>query len=171
MTNITVLVAVYNAEDYLEQCLDSLLGQSLRDIQVVCIDDASTDRSPDILRRYAQADGRVCLLRMEENSGQAVARNRGLEMATGELTTMVDADDYLAPDALEQLWRAYRANPSADAAVFRLVRAASVWTGACTDITPSAPTFIAAIPIMRNAASIPTTSLRASTTCTVAKWP
>ena len=122
MTNITVLVAVYNAEDYLEQCLDSLLGQSLRNIQVVCIDDASTDRSPDILRRYAQADGRVCMLRMEENSGQAVARNRGLEMATGELTTMVDADDYLAPDALEQLWRAYRANPSADAAVLRLVR-------------------------------------------------
>lgn len=70
MTNITVLVAVYNAEDYLEQCLDSLLGQSLRDIQVVCIDDASTDRSPDILRRYAQADGRVCLLRMEETAGR-----------------------------------------------------------------------------------------------------
>ena len=62
MTNITVLVAVYNAEDYLEQCLDSLLGQSLRDIQVVCIDDASIDRSPDILHRYAQADGRVCLM-------------------------------------------------------------------------------------------------------------
>ena len=95
MSKVTILVAVYNAERYLAQCLDSLCQQTLRDIQIVCIDDCSTDHSPQILREYAARDSRIVCLRTPVNSGQAVARNLGLTIATGEFTTMLDSDDWL----------------------------------------------------------------------------
>lgn len=121
MPRFTVLVAVYNAEAWLPQCLDSLLGQTEQSLEVICIDDCSTDGSADVVRRYMAHDDRVSLLRTSHNSGQAVARNLGLEQARGELTTMVDADDWLAPDSLERMWKAFCAEPDNDAVVFRLV--------------------------------------------------
>jgi glycosyltransferase involved in cell wall biosynthesis len=102
MAKVTVLVAVYNAEKYLPQCLDSLKGQTLRDIQVVCIDDASTDRSLQLLNDYALGDFRFDVIHLQQNRGQAHARNEGLKLARGEHICMVDADDWLEPDALEQ---------------------------------------------------------------------
>lgn len=122
MPQISILVAVYNTAPYLPQCLDSLCGQTLRDIQIICIDDCSTDQSPQILADYAQRDARITLLRTPHNSGQAAARNLGLQMATGEFTTFVDSDDWLAPDALEQVLEALAQNPANDCAVMRLIK-------------------------------------------------
>lgn len=122
MPQISILVAVYNTAPYLPQCLDSLCGQTLRDIQIICIDDCSTDQSPQILADYAQRDARITLLRTPHNSGQAAARNLGLQMATGEFTTFVDSDDWLAPDALEQALEALTQNPANDCAVMRLIK-------------------------------------------------
>lgn len=122
MPQISILVAVYNTAPYLPQCLDSLCGQTLRDIQIICIDDCSTDQSPQILADYAQRDARITLLRTPHNSGQAAARNLGLQIATGEFTTFVDSDDWLAPDALEQALEALTQNPANDCAVMRLIK-------------------------------------------------
>lgn len=122
MPQISILVAVYNTAPYLPQCLDSLCGQTLRDIQIICIDDCSTDQSPQILADYAQRDARITLLRTPHNSGQAAARNLGLQIATGEFTTFVDSDDWLAPDALEQALETLAQNPANDCAVMRLIK-------------------------------------------------
>lgn len=121
MTKITILVAIYNAEHYLAQCLDSLCEQTLRDIQIVCIDDCSTDASPQIIARYAAHDSRIVSLKTAHNSGQAVARNLGLSVAEGEYTTMLDADDWYAPDALERAYQALQANAENDVAVMRVM--------------------------------------------------
>lgn len=121
MPHFTILVAVYNAEAWLPQCLDSLLGQTEQSLEVICIDDCSTDHSTDVVKQYMERDERVRLLSTPENSGQAVARNIGLAEARGTLTTMVDADDWLAPNALELMWNAFCADPDNDAVVFRLV--------------------------------------------------
>lgn len=117
----TVLVAVYNAAEWLPRCLDSLLSQTEQSVEVLCIDDCSSDTSADVIREYAQRDSRVVYLRTPQNSGQAVARNLGLEHAHGTLTTMVDADDWLAPDSLERLWEGFNSDPEADAVAFRLI--------------------------------------------------
>ena len=101
MAKVTVLVAVYNAGQYLPQCLDSLKGQTLHDIQVVCVDDASTDNSLQLLTECALGDPRFEVVRLHQNAGQAHARNQGLKLATGRYVCMVDADDWLEPDALE----------------------------------------------------------------------
>lgn len=69
MVKVSVLVAVYNAEAYLRECLDSLVGQTLREIQVICVDDASTDGSWGILQEYAQKDRRIEIVHLEENGG------------------------------------------------------------------------------------------------------
>lgn len=124
MPAVTLLVAIYNAAETLPRCLDSLLTQTLADIQIVCIDDASTDDTPAILARYAQVDNRITTLRLTENGGQAHARNCGLALAEGAFIGMVDADDWLAPDALEQAWRVITRYPKTDAVLFDLIK---VW--------------------------------------------
>lgn len=111
---VSVLVAVYNAEKYLSACLDSLVGQTHQDIQIICIDDASTDGSWQILERYAAKDSRIVLLRQAVNSGIASTRNRGLQVAEGEYVTMLDSDDWLAPDALEQACKVAMADDEND---------------------------------------------------------
>lgn len=121
MSRVTVLVAAYNAGKYLEECLDSLTGQTLKDIRIVCIDDASTDNTLSILRRYAASDRRVTIIGCNENRGQAVARNMGIELADSDYITMVDADDLLSPDALESAVSVLDAHPGTGSVLFRLV--------------------------------------------------
>lgn len=96
MPKISVVIPVYDAARWLRYCLDSVLGQSLQDIEVICVDDGSTDGSAAILAEYAEKDGRMRVL-AQENSGQGVARNRGLEIAQGEFVAFLDSDD-LYPD-------------------------------------------------------------------------
>ncbi|MCD7801400.1 MAG: glycosyltransferase [Clostridiales bacterium] len=103
MPKLSIIIPVYNASAYLEQALDSVLNQSLKDIEVICVDDGSTDSSPDILRRYAKKDSRVRLLH-QDNLHAGVARNAGLAVATGEYVHFLDADDYVLDHAYEALY-------------------------------------------------------------------
>ena len=109
---ITVLVAVYNAEKYLRDCLDSLVGQTLKEIQVLCVDDASTDHSWSILQEYATLDKRIEIIHLDKNGGQANARNIALKLAKGLYTCFLDSDDWLSPDALELSAPPARRNPA-----------------------------------------------------------
>lgn len=118
----SVLVAVYNAVPYLQACLDSILHQSVDDLQILCVDDASTDDSAQILSEYAARDERVEVIRLDHNQGQASARNVALTRAKGEWILMVDADDLLGEDALAEIKRTIKRFPSADCIVLQLVR-------------------------------------------------
>lgn len=95
---ISVIIPVYNQERYISQCLDSTLGQTLGDLEVVCIDDGSTDGSGAVLDAYATKDSRVRVVH-RENRGVGPTRNEGLTMARGEFVTFMDPDDYY-PDGL-----------------------------------------------------------------------
>ena len=119
MPKVTVLVAVYNAERFLPQCLDSLLAQTMGDFQVICIDDASTDHSLQVLNDYALRDLRIEVVRLLENRGQAHARNEGLKQAEGDIICMLDADDWLSADALERMVEAF--DEQTDSVLFDLV--------------------------------------------------
>lgn len=118
----SVLVAVYNAAPYLRACLDSVLHQSVDELQILCVDDASTDDSLSILSEYAARDRRVEVIRLDQNQGQAAARNVALSRAKGEWILMVDADDLLGEDALAEIERTIKRFPSADCIVLQLVR-------------------------------------------------
>ena len=121
MSRVTVLVAAYNAAKYLEECLDSLVNQTLKDIQIVCIDDASTDSTPQILSEYAAKDSRIQILQRSENAGQAVARNMGIRVADGDYITMLDADDWLSADALEKAVNILDQDPETGSVLLQLV--------------------------------------------------
>lgn len=100
---ISVVIPVHNAEKYLCACLNSVVGQTLKEIEIVCVDDGSTDGSVAILAEYAKRDSRIRVL-TQPNAGQGMARNRGLEQATGEYVYFMDADDELAePGAFARL--------------------------------------------------------------------
>lgn len=106
MPKVSVIIPVYNAESYLGECLDSVLGQTLKDIEAVCVDDGSTDGSAKILAGYAAKDSRVKVL-TQRNSGAGAARNAGIDAAGGMFLAFMDPDDfYPAPEALEKLFDA-----------------------------------------------------------------
>lgn len=94
---ISVIVPVYNVEPYLEKCLDSIIGQTYKDLEILVIDDGSTDRSGEICDNYAQKDKRIKVFHTE-NQGLSTARNLGLDHAKGEYIGFVDSDDWIEPD-------------------------------------------------------------------------
>ncbi len=100
---VSVIIPVYNAAEFLPECLDSVLGQTLKEIEVICVDDGSTDDSLEILNAYAQKDNRIKVL-TQANQRQSIARNTAMEVATGQYVQFLDADDYLEPDACECLY-------------------------------------------------------------------
>ncbi len=100
---MSIIVPVYNAAEFLPECLDSLINQTLKEIEIICVNDGSTDNSLDILNAYAQKDNRIKVL-SQENQGQAIARNKAVTEATGTYIQYVDADDYLEPNACELLY-------------------------------------------------------------------
>jgi len=97
---ISVIIPFYNVEEYVKECLDSVLNQAIKEIEVICIDDGSTDGTLDILKDYEKNDPRI-VLKQQKNSGPSVARNLGLSLAKGEYISFVDSDDVLAPGAYE----------------------------------------------------------------------
>ena len=117
----SLLVAVYNAERYLSACLDSLVGQTLRDIQIICIDDASTDNSWNILQHYAERDCRIESIRLDTNAGQAHARNEGLRRVRGRYIGFVDSDDWLSPDCLQQTLETFAQHPQTGCVLLRTI--------------------------------------------------
>ena len=102
MCKVSILVPVYNVEAYLPKCLDSLIGQTLREIEIICIDDGSTDRSGEILDEYAEKDKRIHVVH-QENGGLAFARNKALDLVKTEYLTFVDSDDYIDVRMLEKM--------------------------------------------------------------------
>ena len=107
---ISVIIPIYNSEKYLHDCLDSVLSQTLDDIEVICINDGSVDGSLDILKGYAEKDKRIVVLD-KANEGVAVARNIGINKANGEFVCFMDSDDlYPTDDVLETLYSKAKEN-------------------------------------------------------------
>ena len=104
MVKVSVIVPVYNMEKYLQQCLDSLLVQTLEDIEIICVNDGSTDSSAEILACYVAKDERIKVIN-KPNGGLSSARNAGIRKAIGEYIGFVDSDDYIAPDFYEKLYQ------------------------------------------------------------------
>lgn len=101
---ISVIVPVFNMEQYLKQCLDSVTMQTFEHIEIICIDDGSTDNSPAILAEYAARDSRI-IIHTQPNAGLSAARNAGLRIARGEWITGLDSDDWLEKDAYEYFYK------------------------------------------------------------------
>ena len=99
---LSLLIPIYNVERYLRECLDSAVAQTLEDIEIICINDGSTDNSPAIIREYMERDARVKMID-KANSGYGDSMNHGLEMARGKYVGILESDDFMAPDALEKL--------------------------------------------------------------------
>lgn len=126
---VSVIIPVYNVEPFLARCLDSVVGQTLREIEIVCVDDGSPDRSIDILRRYAAGDNRIRVI-SQENRGLGGARNRGFDAATGEYILFVDSDDWIDPAYCERLYEAARETGAdvACASMLKIRPSYSKWT-------------------------------------------
>lgn len=105
--DVSVIIPVYNAEKYLDECLAGILNQSLRNIEVICVDDGSTDGSARILKEYARTDGRMRII-TQPNAGAGSARNTGMDAAEGEYLLFLDADDWFEPDYFESALRKIR---------------------------------------------------------------
>lgn len=105
MVKVSIIIPVYNVEAYLKRSLDSLCKQTLEDIEIICIDDCSTDNSLSILEAYAQKDNRIYIIKLEKNQGAAVARNKGLSVAKGEYLGFVDPDDAVDLNYYEELYK------------------------------------------------------------------
>lgn len=101
---VSVIIPVYNTEKYLRQCLDSVINQSLREIEIICVDDGSTDGSTGILLEYAKKDSRILIIYNETNMHAGVCRNLGTEKACGDYLFFMDADDTMLPGGLESVY-------------------------------------------------------------------
>lgn len=97
---VSVILPVYNVKNYLVQCLDSICQQTLHELEIICVDDGSSDGSADILREYANRDSRIRIL-SQRNAGAGAARNAGMDIAQGEYLSFLDSDDFFEPDMLE----------------------------------------------------------------------
>ncbi|AFR69392.1 glycosyltransferase/CDP-glycerol:poly(glycerophosphate) glycerophosphotransferase [Brachyspira pilosicoli B2904] len=104
MIKVSVIIPVYNVEEYLKECLDSVINQTLKEIEIICIDDCSTDSSYSILEEYAKKDSRIVLIKNKENMGVGYNRNIGIKEAKGEYIGFIDSDDYISEDYYENLY-------------------------------------------------------------------
>lgn len=102
MAKVSVVIPVYNVEEYLRRCVDSVLAQTLSDLEIILVDDGSPDHSPAICDEYAQTDARIRVIH-KTNGGLASARNAGMRMAQGAYLFFLDSDDWLEPDGLARL--------------------------------------------------------------------
>ncbi len=113
---VSVIIPVYNVQDYLRECLDSVVNQTVREIEIICVNDGSTDNSGAILEEYATKDSRFVVVH-QENAGQSVARNRGLDLARGEFISFLDSDDFWERNLLEKTLQVME-NPEIDIVMF-----------------------------------------------------
>lgn len=101
---VSILMPVYNVEKYLRQCMDSVIGQTLREVEIICVNDGATDGSPEILKEYAEKDSRVIVIN-KENGGYGKAMNVAADRATGEYIGIVEPDDFVPENMFEQLYK------------------------------------------------------------------
>lgn len=106
---ISIIVPVYNVKDYLEKCLQSICVQTYKNLEIILIDDGSSDGSGELCDLFAQRDGRIKVIH-QTNAGQSAARNRGLAVAQGEFLGFVDSDDWIEPDMYEFLYHLLKEN-------------------------------------------------------------
>ena len=102
MVKISIVIPIYNAEDHLQRCVDSVLNQTEKNIEIILVDDGSKDNSIEICKNYLNQDKRVQLIH-QENSGVSAARNIGLKVASGKYVTFLDSDDYVEPDYMHKI--------------------------------------------------------------------
>lgn len=126
---VSVIVPVYNTSEYISECLDSLLTQTLHNIEIICIDDSSTDNSLDLLNLYAAKDERVIVIEHRQNRGLGGARNTGISHARGDFLCFVDSDDYVDKDFIRKLYGAIK-KENADIAM------CSYWKDIAGNISP-----------------------------------
>ena len=119
MAKVSVIITVYNESMYLNDCLDSLKKQTLKDFEAICVNDASTDNSLEILEKYAHNDKRFVITNNDVNVGLTKSRRRAIENAGGEYVTLLDADDFLSCNALSEAVQALE-NNGADIALMDL---------------------------------------------------
>lgn len=104
MPKVSVIIPVYNVSKYVCECLDSIINQTLEEIEIICIDDGSTDNTIELIREYTEFDKRIAILK-QENQGAGAARNLGLSIAKGEYLSFLDPDDFFEPTMLEQAYQ------------------------------------------------------------------
>ena len=104
MIKVSVIIPVYNVELYLRECLDSIINQTLKEIEIICIDDCSSDNSYSILEEYLQKDNRIKILKNDYNKGAGQTRNIGIDLSNGEYIYFMDSDDCISLDFLENLF-------------------------------------------------------------------
>lgn len=113
----SIIIPVYNVENYLAKCLDSCINQTLREIEIICVNDESPDNCAQILAEYAKQDNRIIVLN-QKNSGQGSARNRGLEIARGKYIQFLDSDDFYELNCCEEMYNLMEKHPDIDVACF-----------------------------------------------------
>jgi len=106
---VSIIIPVYNAEKYLDKCLNSILNQTYKDIEVIVVNDGSTDNSGKLCEEYRKKDGRIKVVH-QKNSGTSIARNAGIKLSKGKYMEFVDSDDYIEPDMVEKLVEAMTKN-------------------------------------------------------------
>ena len=109
----SIIVPIYNVQSYLKECLDSLLGQSYKDFEIILINDGSTDKSGEIAQTYAESHSFITLVH-QNNAGQSIARNEGLKKAKGQYIVFVDSDDRIDSKALEYYAQCFKNDPTLD---------------------------------------------------------
>lgn len=109
MNKVSIILPIYNVSQYLRECLDSVIGQTLREIEIICVNDGSTDDSLEIINEYAEKDERIVVI-TGENGGYGKAMNKGLDRATGEYIGIVEPDDYVALEMFEELYAVCKKN-------------------------------------------------------------
>lgn len=105
LVKVSIIIPVYNVEEYIDNCFNSILNQTFRDIEIILVDDGSTDKSGDICLRWQNKDSRIIYIK-KKNEGQGIARNLGVRIAKGDYITFVDPDDWLEEDAIENMYNA-----------------------------------------------------------------
>lgn len=100
---VSVIIPIYNVEQYIEKCLDSVINQTYKDLEIICVNDCSPDNSAQILLEYAQRDTRIKIVNREKNGGVSAARNTGLDEAKGEYVYFIDSDDWIDLDYIEKM--------------------------------------------------------------------
>ena len=104
MDKISVIIPVYNVEKFLARCLDSVINQTYKNLEIICVNDCSPDDSAKILEDYAKKDKRIRIITFEQNRGQSCARNQGLKVSNGEYIYFLDSDDWIATDFIENIY-------------------------------------------------------------------
>ena len=110
MPKVSIIIPFNNVENYIEECLQSVVNQTLKDIEIIVINDASEDNSLKIVKKTAKNDNRIKIIQLDERHGQGYARNRGIEIAQGEYIGFVDSDDFIMPEMFEELYNNAKQN-------------------------------------------------------------